>query len=109
MTEQKQHVMETLELCLNFSVDMSKLKNIWKRHLRSIWKSATEQEKRYVMETLVLCCYLCYLCVKAKEYYEKALVIRLEIGDKKGEATNYDSIGMVFQSRDQYVKANEYH
>ena len=61
------------------------------------------------METLALCCYLCYLCVKAKEYYEKALVIRLEIGDKKGEATNYDSIGMVFQSLDQYVKANEYH
>ena len=36
--------------------------------------------------------------VKAKEYLEKALAIKKEIGDRKGEATDY-----VFESLGEYV------
>ena len=46
--------------------------------------------------------------VKAREYYEKALAISVEIGDKKGEGTMY-GLGTVFQSLGEYVKAREYH
>ena len=46
--------------------------------------------------------------VKAEEYHQKALVIRKEIGDKKGEAADYGNLGTVFQSLGEYVKAEEY-
>ena len=42
--------------------------------------------------------------VKAEEYLQKALVIRKEIGDKEGEATDYGNLGTVFQSLGEYVK-----
>ena len=45
---------------------------------------------------------------KAQEYYNKALAITLEIGDRKGEATVYGNLGTVFQSLDNYNKAQEY-
>ena len=45
---------------------------------------------------------------KAEEYLQKALVIRKEIGDKRGEATDYGNLGTVFQSVGQYTKAEEY-
>ena len=37
---------------------------------------------------------------KAIEYLEKALVIRIQIGDKEGEAKDYENLGTVFQSVD---------
>ena len=40
---------------------------------------------------------------KAEEYLQKALVIRKEIGDKKGEAADYGNLGTVFQSVGQYT------
>ena len=46
--------------------------------------------------------------VKAKEYFEKALAIKIQIGDKQGEATSYGNLGAVFQSLGEYDKAIEY-
>ena len=45
---------------------------------------------------------------KAKTYLEKALVIRIEVCDRAGEAADYENLGMVFQSLGEYVKCNEY-
>ena len=39
---------------------------------------------------------------KAKEYYQKALLIRTEIGDRGGEVAAYGKLGTVFQSLGQY-------
>ena len=47
--------------------------------------------------------------VKARTYLEKALAIRVEIGDRKGEASSYGNLGTVFQSVGEYHKAREYH
>jgi len=46
--------------------------------------------------------------VKAEECHQKALVIRKEIRDKKGEATEYRNLGTVFRSLGEYVKDKEY-
>ena len=46
-------------------------------------------------------------CVKAKEYHEKALEIRMKIGDRAG-ASRYENLGTVFESLGEYVKAKEY-
>ena len=46
---------------------------------------------------------------QAQEYHEKALAIRLEIGDRKGEAADYGNLGTVFQSLGYYNKAQEYY
>ena len=45
---------------------------------------------------------------KAREYQEKALAIKIEIGDRDGEATSYGNLGTLFQSLCQYDKAREY-
>ena len=45
---------------------------------------------------------------KAKEYLEKALAIKVKIGDKEGEASSYGNLGTVFSSLGQYDKAKEY-
>ena len=41
---------------------------------------------------------------KAKEYYEKALAISSEIGDRQGEAANFMNLGTRFLSRGEYEK-----
>ena len=68
-----------LEHCMETWVNTSRVKNIMKKHLRSARKLVTEQEKEDCMESVFrsLGEY-----VKAKEYYEKALVISTEIGDR---------------------------
>ena len=50
-----------------------------------------------------LCSYL-----KTVYYFQKALAITKEIGDKQGEAKCYAKLGVVFQSLGKYVKAEEY-
>ena len=45
---------------------------------------------------------------KAEEYFQLALGIRNEIGDREGEAADYGNLGTVFQSLRQYDKAKEY-
>ena len=47
--------------------------------------------------------------VNAKEYLTKALEIQIEIGDTKGEATSYGSLGIVYQSVGKYDEAREHH
>ena len=44
---------------------------------------------------------------KAKEHTEKALAIRKEIGDRKGEAADYGNLGSLFHSLCEYEKAKE--
>ena len=46
---------------------------------------------------------------KAKEYYEKSLEIKIEIGDRQGEANAYGNLGNVFHSLAEYDKAKEYY
>ena len=38
-------------MCFIFSVDMSRLENITRKHLPSAWELVTEREKERVMET----------------------------------------------------------
>ena len=45
---------------------------------------------------------------KAEEHLQKALVISTEIGDRKGEANDYEGLGTLFQSLGQYEEAKEY-
>ena len=45
---------------------------------------------------------------KAKEYFQKGLVITTEIGDRKGEEIDYGSLGIVFKSLGQYNKAKQH-
>ena len=46
---------------------------------------------------------------KAKEYYEKALAINMEIDNRAQVAVNYRNLGTVLQSLGEYHKAKEYH
>ncbi|KAL9987596.1 hypothetical protein ACROYT_G001932 [Oculina patagonica] len=41
-------------------------------------------------------------------YLEKALAIRIEVGDREGEASCYGNLGTVFRSLGEYDKAKEY-
>ena len=45
---------------------------------------------------------------KAKEYLQKALVIRTEIRNRGGEVANYGNLRTAFMSLGQYNKAKEY-
>ena len=45
----------------------------------------------------------------AKEYVEKAVAIKIKIGDKEGEASSYKNLESVFQSLVEYDRAKEYH
>ncbi len=45
---------------------------------------------------------------KAKEYCEKALAIKIEIGEREGEADASANLGTVFQALGEYDKAEEY-
>ena len=45
---------------------------------------------------------------KAEKYFQKALQIQREIGDKAGQAACYTNLGTVFLSLSEYVKAEEY-
>jgi len=45
---------------------------------------------------------------KAKEYYEKALVIVTEIGERRGEGVCYVRLGNAFKSLGECVMVEEY-
>ena len=45
---------------------------------------------------------------KAKERYEKALPIAIEIGDRKEQGTTNRNLGTVYESLGEYQKAKEY-
>ena len=45
---------------------------------------------------------------KAREYLQKALAIRIEIGDRAGEGSSYGSLGSLFLSIGEYERAREY-
>ena len=46
---------------------------------------------------------------KAKDCFEKALAIRKEVGDRRGEAADCGSLGIVLQALGENGKAEEYH
>ena len=56
-----------------------------------------------------MCFSLLVNIVKAKEFYEKALAISMEIGDRKLEGICYGNLGNVFKSLGEYVKAKEFY
>ena len=60
------------------------------------------------METSELCFNLSCNTTMLKEYLQKALVTRTEIGDREGEATDYGNLDTVFHSLGQLDKAKEY-
>ena len=45
---------------------------------------------------------------KAREYQEKAFAIKIEIGDRDGEATSYGNLTGLFLSLGKYAKADDY-
>ena len=45
---------------------------------------------------------------EAKQFYEKALSIMIEVGNNRGVKTCYGDLGTVFYSVGQYTKAEEY-
>ena len=45
---------------------------------------------------------------KAGQYYERALAINMEIGDRAGVATDYSNLGNALQSHGEYHKAKEF-
>ena len=57
----------------------------------SQWKLATDKGKEQIKKN------------------EKALAIRMELGDRQGEGANYGNLGGVFCSLGEYKKAKEYH
>ena len=46
--------------------------------------------------------------LKAKEYVERALAIRTEIGDRSGEVSCHGHLGVLLQSLGECNKAKEY-
>ena len=46
--------------------------------------------------------------IRLKGYFQKALNIRTEIGDRNGEASCYENLAVVFHSLEQYNNAKEY-
>ena len=86
---------------------MGRLKNISRKLLRSQKKSAIENGKQTSMETWGMCFII--LNEKAKEYYEKALAISKEIGDRQGEATVYGNLGNRSRDLGEYGKAKGYY
>ena len=69
----------------------------------------TEQEKEHRYGNLGTVFRSLGEYVKAKEYYEKALAISMEIGNREGEGTSYGNLGMCFVLSGEYVKAKEYY
>ena len=45
---------------------------------------------------------------RAKEYLEKALTIRKQIGDKEGEAADYGNLAVLHQSVGEFLAAEDY-
>ena len=86
----------------------TKLRNIFIKHLPSAHKSVTKREKPARMDPLGTVFQSLGEYGKAKEYPVKALVIRIQIGDKEGEAISYGNLGIVCQSVGEYDKSKEY-
>ena len=96
-------------MCFVLSVNMSWLKNTMKKHLRSARKLVTEQEQEEGYGNLGNVFRSLGEYVKAKEYYEKALAMSMEMGDRAGERTWCGNLGNVFCSLGEYVMAKEYY
>lgn len=47
------------------------------------------------------------LALKAKDYHEKALRIWIQIHNRRGEATSYNNLGVVYRSLGEHVKVKE--
>ena len=65
-------------------------------------------EKPTVTETLELCIDQLANMTKARDHFEKSLLMKKEIGDRNGEADCYVNLGTVHQSVGQQDNANEH-
>ena len=78
---------------------MTKLKNKLRKDLPTDYKLATKKENpNGSYNNLGTLFPFLGEYGKAKEYVEKALAIKIQIGDKEGEASSYENLGSVFQS-----------
>ena len=82
-------------------MNMTKLKNISGKHLLSQCKLVTKKANACNNLGIVFNAGLGE-CDKAKEYIEKGLAIRLQIGDKEGEASSDNNLGTVFRFLGEY-------
>ena len=69
---------------------------------QSVSRKKQERKKKDAHACVGLATVFCEIA-KAKEYFEKALAIAIEIGSRNGEGTNYASLGTVFKSLGDYV------
>ena len=61
-------------------------------------------------ELVKLCCHIkLELHDESKEFYECALELMKQIGDRKGEAVSYAGLGKLYRSHKEYLEAREYY
>ncbi|XP_066014921.1 G-protein-signaling modulator 2-like [Pocillopora verrucosa] len=89
------------------SVNIRRLKNILRKYLPSTWKLEKEGRSRRSHKPREVLNRLGEY-QKAKEYFEKALAIYMQIKNKEGEAGARGKLGAVLHSLGEYQKAKEY-
>ena len=104
--KENQQITETSQMSFSLAVNTSKLKIISKKHLKSRKKSRITMVKPHLPRTV-------FSSLgeydKTKEYFEGALVIMKDIGDKSGETSCHANLGIVSRSGGNYAIAKEYH
>ena len=94
-------------------------KSFYVRIYFTMWKACSlisdnSNAKKYAENVVVLILELAEMYfheskfAQAKNLFEKALLISKEIGDRRGEATSYGNLGVVYLSIGEYEKAREY-
>ena len=71
-------------------------------------RGKTGEDEGILMIRLAMIYEKLFKYVEAEKLYEKAISITTEIGDRKGEATAYGNLGVMFLSLGGYDKAKEY-
>ena len=94
-------------------------KSFYVRIYFTMWKACSlisddSNAKKYAENVVVLILQLAEMYfheskfAQAKNLFEKALLISKEIGDRRGEATSYGNLGVVYLIIGEYEKAREY-
>ena len=67
-------------------------------------RTKTDEDEGNLLLRLAMIYKKTFKYVEAEKLYEKAISITREIGDRKGEATAYGNLGVVFSCLGEYVK-----
>ena len=105
---EKQHVTETLEMCMNQSANLRRLQTTWKNHSLLSRSIGARCPLAICYRNLgaKFCVFRNYR--KANEYNKKALAIVTDIGDRQGLAQVYMIQGAVEEGVGALMKAEEY-